>query len=79
MRHYHADGEKEFIIKAAINLLKSIRSTFTWSLADAPELNGVSERKFKTFGERCLSMMLQAGFPTDFWWDVYENSNYTTN
>ena len=31
-----------------------------------------------TLGERCLSMLLRAGLPVDFWWDAYETSNYLT-
>ena len=79
IKHYHAHGVKELISKSVITLLRNLGATFTWSPADTPELNGVSERKFKTLGERCLSMMLQSGLPTDFWWDAYETSNYLTN
>ena len=79
IRHYHADGGKELICKEVLNKLKLIGATYSWSPAETPELNGTSERKFRTLGERCLSMMLRAGLPTDFWWDAYETSNYITN
>ena len=49
------------------------------SLSNTPELSGVSEIKFKSLREKCLSMMLQAGLPTNFWWGDYEISNYLKN
>ena len=52
IKHYHADGEKELITKPVITLLRNLGATFTWSTADTPELNGVSERKIKTLGGR---------------------------
>jgi hypothetical protein len=79
IRHYHADGGKELISKEVISILKLLGATYSWSPADTPELNATSERKFRTLGERCLSMMLRAGLPTDFWWNAYETSNYITN
>ena len=79
IKHYHADGGKELISKEVISILKLLGATYSWSPADTPELNATSERKFRTLGERCLSMMLRAGLPTDFWWNAYETSNYITN
>ena len=67
IKHYHADGGKELISKEVLGILKGIGASYSWSPTDTPELNGVSERKFKTLGERCLSMILRAGLPTDFW------------
>ena len=78
IKHYHADGGAELISKAVLTLLKREGSRYTWNPADTPELNATSERKFKTLGERCLSMLLRAGLPVDFWWDAYEASNYIT-
>ena len=69
MSRQQTDGGKELISKSVITLLRNLGATFT----------GVSERKFKTLGERCLSMMLQFILPADFWWDAYETSNYLTN
>ena len=53
IKHYHADGGNNLISKSVINLLRNLGATFTWSPADTPALNGVSERKFKTLRERC--------------------------
>ena len=54
IEHYHANGGKELISKEVLGILKGIGASYSWSLTDTPELNGVSERKFKTLGERCL-------------------------
>ena len=67
IEHYHADGEKELISKKMLGKLKGIGASYSWNPTDTPKLNGVSERKFKALGERCLSMILQAGLSTDFW------------
>ena len=66
IKHCHADGGKKLISKSVITLLRNLGATFSWLPADTPELNGLFERKFKTLGKRCLSMMLQPGLPTDF-------------
>jgi hypothetical protein len=78
MKHYHADGGAELISKQVLNVLKREGSRYTWNPADTPELNATSERKFRTLGERCLSMLLRSGLPVDFWWDAYDTSNYIT-
>ena len=78
LKHYHADGGAELISKQVLTLLKREGSRYTWNPADTPELNATSERRFRTLGERCLSMLLRAGLPVDFWWDAYEASNYLT-
>ena len=46
-------------------------STVTWSSTDTPELNAVSERKFRTLGEMTLAMLTDSGLPKSFWWDAY--------
>ena len=79
IKHYHGDGGAELISKQVLSLLRREGSNFTWNPADTPELNATSERKFRTLGERCLSMLLRSGLPVDFWWDAYEASNYITN
>ena len=54
-------------------------SKYSWNPADTPELNATSERKFRTLGERSLSMLLRSCLPVDFWWDANKASNYITN
>ena len=76
IKHYHADGGKELISKAVITKLQTEGSRYTWTPADTPELNSTSERKWRTLGEMCLSMLLRSGLPTDFWWDAYETATY---
>ena len=79
IKHYHGDGGAELISKQVLSLLRREGSNFTWNPADTPELNATSERKFRTLGERCLSMLLRSGLPVNFLWDAYEASNYITN
>ena len=44
----------------------------TWSSTDTPELNAISERKFRTLGEMTLAMLVESGLPKSFcWWDAY--------
>ena len=78
IKHYHADGGAELISKQVLALMKREGARYTWNPADTPELNATSERNFRTLGERCLSMLLRAGLPVDFWWDAYKTSNYLT-
>ena len=79
MRHYHADGGGELICKLVLAELKARGITYSWTPPDTPELNAVSERKFRTLFERALAMLLRAGLPVVFWWDAYEASEYITN
>jgi hypothetical protein len=79
IKHYHADGGAELISKLVLTLLKREGARYTWNPAETPELNSNSERRFRTLGERTLSMLLRSSLPKDFWWDAYESSNYITN
>ena len=55
LRHYHADGIAELIDQRIKKfLLDELGTTVTWSATDTPELNAVSERKFRTLGEMTL-------------------------
>ena len=38
----------------------------TWSSTDTPELNAVSEKKFRTLGEMTLPMFALLGLPSHF-------------
>ena len=79
IKHYHGDGGAELISKQVLKLLRRETSKYSWNSADTPELNATSERKFRTLGERSLSMLLRSLLPVDFWWDAYKASNYITN
>ena len=76
LRHYHADGGGELICKLVLAELKSRGATYSWTPPDTPELNAVSERKFRTLFERALAMLLRAGLPVVFWRNAYETSVY---
>ncbi len=78
IKNYHADVGAELISKQVLTFLKREGARYTWNPADTPNLNATSERKFRTLGERCLSMLLRSGLPVDFWWDAYQASNYIT-
>ena len=79
IKHYHADGGAELISKLVLALLKREGARYTWNPAETPELHSTSERRFRTIGERTLSMLLRSSLPIEFWWDAYETSNYITN
>ena len=67
--HYHADGGPEQIDqKLETYLLKTFGTTVTWSSTDTPELNAISERKFRTLGEMTLAMLVDSGLPKSYWW-----------
>ena len=70
--HYHADGGAELIDQRIKSyLLQTFGTTVTWSSTDTPELNSISERKFRTLGEMTLAMLADSGLPKSFWWDAY--------
>ena len=56
----------ELINKQVLALLRREGSKYSWNPADTPELNATSERKFRTLGERSLSMLLRSCLPVDF-------------
>ena len=55
----------ELISKQVLVILKREGTDYTWNPADTPELNAISERKFRTLGERCLSMLIRAETSVD--------------
>ena len=79
IRHYHADGGAELISKKVLAILKREGARYTWNPADTPELNATTERRFRTLGERSLSMIIRSNLPVDFWWNSYNTSNFITN
>jgi hypothetical protein len=71
-KHYHADGAGELIGKSIKNYLMSKYGTdVTWSSTDTPELNSISERKFRTLGEMTLALLMRSGLPKQYWFDAY--------
>jgi hypothetical protein len=72
VKRYHADGGKELIdIRVKKVFFDAFGTVFTHSSTDTPELNAVSERKFRTLGEMTLAMLRESGLPVPFWWLAY--------
>ena len=71
---YHADGGAEQLDQRVKAYLLGLGCSVTWSSTDTPELNAVSERKFRTLGEMTLAMLLDAGLPKAHWWDAYDTA-----
>ena len=66
--YYHADGGAELIDQRIKSYpLSTFGTTVTWSSTDTPQLNAISERKFRTLGD----MLADSGLPKSFWWDAY--------
>ena len=73
LNHYHVDGGAELLDQTVKSyLLSKFGSKITWSSTDTPELNAVSERKFRTLGEQTLAMLTDSGLPKAHWWDAYD-------
>ena len=51
IKHYHADGGAELIEKSILDSLKKMGAIYSRSPADTPELNAISERKFRMLSE----------------------------
>jgi hypothetical protein len=58
VKHYHADGAGEFVGRDTLDYLDSVGILYSWSSTDTPEMNSVTERKWRTLNEmtRCLLM-----------------------
>ena len=74
---FHTDGGKELISEAVKQALKKKGTrTFTNTPTDTPELNSVSERKFRTLGEMALAMLSRSGLPKIWWWKAYKAAEH---
>jgi len=79
LANYHADGGSELIDqKIKSYLLDKFGTVITFTARDTPELNSVSEKKFRTLGEQTLSMLADSGLPKSFWWDAYRCACHIT-
>jgi hypothetical protein len=58
VKYYHADGAGELVGRETLDYLDSLGVSYSWSPTDTPEMNSVTERKWRTFNEmtRCLLM-----------------------
>ena len=74
---FHTDGGRELINERVKMYLRSKGTRqFTNSPTDTPELNSVSERKFRTLGEMTLAMLSRSGLPTIWWAKAYKAASY---
>jgi hypothetical protein len=75
LQHYHADGGAELNDqKVKSYLLEKTGCRMTYTPTDTPELNAVSERKFRTLGEMTMAMLADSGLPKSYWWDAYDTA-----
>jgi len=74
---FHSDGGRELIterVRMYLRLKKTRK--FTNTPTDTPELNSVSERKFRTLGEMALAMLTRSGLPKIWWGKAYKAAQY---
>ena len=77
IQHFHTDGGKELIAESIKDFLRSKGTkTFTFTPTDTPQLNSVSERKFRTLGEMALAMLTRSGLPKIWWWKAYQTAEH---
>ena len=77
IEHFHTDGGKELISEQVRLYLKSKGTRkITNTPTETPELNSVSERKFRTLGEMALAMLSRSGLPIIWWGKAYMAAQY---
>jgi hypothetical protein len=79
IKHYHADGAGELVGKDTLDYLDALDVSYSWSPTDTPEMNSVTERKWRTLNEMTRCLLMRSGLPTDFWWDSYEAAVWIHN
>jgi hypothetical protein len=79
VKHYHADGAGELVGRDTLEYLDSAGISYSWSLTDTPEMNSMTERKWRTLNEMTRCLLMRLGLPTDFWWDAYEAAVWIHN
>jgi hypothetical protein len=79
VKHYHADGAGELVGRDTLDYLDSVGVSYSWSPTDTPEMNSVTERKWRTLNQMTRCLLLRSGLPTDFWWDAYEAAVWIHN
>ena len=74
---FHSDGGAELITER-VRLYLKLKGTrkMTNTPTDTPELNSVSERKFRTLGEMALAMLSRSGLPKIWWAKAYKYAEY---
>jgi hypothetical protein len=53
--------------------------SYSWNPPDTPEMNAITERKWRTLNQMARCMLLQSGLPVDFWWDAYQAAVWIVN
>jgi hypothetical protein len=74
---FHSDGGAELITER-VRMYLRLKGTrkFSNTPTDTPELNSISERKFRTMGEMGLSMLSRSGLPKLWWGKAYMAAEY---
>ena len=77
VEHLHSDGGKELICER-VKMYMRLKGTrkFTNTPTDTPELNSVSERKFRNLGEVALALLSRSGLPKIWWGKAYKAAEY---
>ena len=48
VKHYHADGAGELVGRETLEYLDSVGVGYSWSPTDTPEMNSVTEQRWRT-------------------------------
>ena len=77
IKQFHSDGGAELITEA-VRLYLRLKGCkkHTNTPTDTPELNSISERKFRTMGEMALAMLSRSGLPVIWWGKAYKAAEY---
>jgi len=77
IKQFHSDGGAELITEDVRMYLRSKGCMHhTNTPTDTPELNSISERKFRTMGEMALAMLSRSGLPVIWWGKAYKAAEY---
>jgi hypothetical protein len=79
IKHYHADGAGKLVGRETLDYLDSRGVSYSWSPTDTPEMNSVTERRWRTLNEMTCCLLIRSGLSTDFWWDAYEAAVWIHN
>jgi hypothetical protein len=79
IEQFHSDGGGELITER-VRMYLRLKGTrnITNTPTDTPELNAISERKFRTLGEMALALLSRSGLPTVWWGKAYMAAEYIT-
>ncbi len=74
-RHPADEAAGELIERESLDYLDEMEVKYTWSPPDTPEMNSLTERKWRTLNEMARCMLLRSQqLPRDFWLDAYQTA-----